>query len=136
MEGQTVPPLAGPDGRRGGVAQKNRNMSALIYHILDRRVGESGRAAGIPGWMAYVKGWGSPNGLRNFWFEQWAKDTFCKTKHGALKRFRESWSGDNWVLIAVKPVRLVKATLGQNDPVNLDTMCEFPIRPRLYAPKN
>jgi hypothetical protein len=39
--------------------------------------------------------------------------------------------GGDWALIAVKPVRLVKADLGPKEPMNLDTMCELPIRPRM-----
>jgi len=78
--------------------------------------------------MAFVKGFGSPNGLRNFWFSQWAKETFSKTKQGALKYFRNEWS--DWMLVSVKPVRLVKAQLRPNESMDLDTMCELPIRPR------
>ncbi len=104
-------------------------MSDRIYRIQGRRVGEPRRLGEIHGWMAFVKGWGSPNGLRNFWFSQWAKETFSKTKAKALERFRREWSG--WVLISVKPIRLVMAEFGSNEPMNLDTMVELPIRPRM-----
>jgi hypothetical protein len=103
-------------------------MNERIYKISERHVGDRRRPGEIKGWMAFAEGFGSPHGLRPYRFSQWAKETFAKTKRGALKYFRRDWSG--WVLVAVKPVRLVKAQLGPNEPVNGDTMVEFPIRLR------
>lgn len=103
-------------------------MSERVYRIQERRVGEPHRPGEIQGWMAFVKGFGSPNGLRNFWFSQWAKETLSETKGRALERFRQERSG--WVLIAVKPVRLVEAELGPHEPINLDTMVEFLTTPK------
>lgn len=100
-------------------------MSKRVYNIASRRVGERRRPGEIQGWMALVKGFGSPHGLRPFWFSQWAKETFSKTKGKAFGKFHREWSG--WVLVAVKPIRLVKVELGPNEPINEDTMCELPI---------
>lgn len=83
--------------------------------------------------MAFVKGRGSPNGLRNFWFSQWAKETFSKTKGRALELFHRDWS--DWTLVSVKPVCLVMAELTPNEPMNLDTMFELPMRPRTALQK-
>jgi len=94
-----------------------------VFEILKRKPGYPVKSGEKAGWMALVKGFGSPNGLHNFWFTQWAKDTFSGTKRQAELIFRKKWEG--WKLVSVRPVKLVKKKIGKTEPFNLDTMIEL-----------
>ncbi len=96
-------------------------MSKVVYRISERRAGERAQPDEVIGWMAFVEGWGSPHGMRNFSFFKWAKTTFSRTRCCALRYYRRKWT--DWKLVEVKAVRLKKVQLGHNEPMNLDNMC-------------